>query len=149
MGSLDSKVVIVTGASSGMGRAIAVAMASEGARLGLVARRRDKLDEVASSVRAQGTDATTFTGDVADKEFVKGTILNMIERFGRIDVLVNNAGTNTFHRNLADISVADWQHVLDTNLTGVFLFTRYVLPPMRTAGQGQIINISSGAGVAP
>ncbi len=149
MGSLDSKVVIVTGASSGMGRAIAVAMASEGARLGLVARRRDKLDEVASSVRAQGTDAMTFTGDVADKEFVKGTILNMIERFGRIDVLVNNAGTNTFHRNLADISVADWQHVLDTNLTGVFLFTRYVLPPMRTAGQGQIINISSGAGVAP
>jgi NADP-dependent 3-hydroxy acid dehydrogenase YdfG len=149
MGSLDSKVVIVTGASSGMGRAIAVAMASEGARLALVARSREKLDEVASSVRARGTDAMAFPGDVADTEFAKAAIAGAVAHFGRVDVLVNNAGTNTFHRNLADISVADWRRVLDTNLTGAFLFTRYVLPPMRAAGRGQIVNISSGAGVVP
>ena len=73
----------------------------------------------------------------------------LVERFGRIDILVNNAGTNTYHRNLADTSVEDWHRVLNTNITGAFLFTRQVLPHMREAGRGQIINISSGAGFQP
>ena len=149
MGSLPGKVVLVTGASSGMGRAIADRMAAEGATLGLVARTRQRLDETASIARAKGADALTFPGDVSDNEFVKGVVAQVAQRFGRIDVLVNNAGTNTFHRNLADISLADWRQVLNTNLTGAFLFTRHVLPHMRRAGRGQIINISSGAGVAP
>jgi len=149
MGSLQGKVIIVTGASTGMGRAIAIGMAAEGARLGLVARSKDKLEETASKARAKGTEVLTFAGDVSDNEVAERVLAMMVARFGRVDVLVNNAGTNTFHRNLADISVADWQQVLDTNLTGAFLFTRHVLPTMRKAGRGQIINISSGAGVAP
>jgi len=149
MGSLQGKVIIVTGASTGMGRAISIGMATEGATLGLVARSKDKLDEAASRVRATGAEAVTFPGNVADNELAKRVVGTMIDRFGRIDVLVNNAGTNTFHRNLADASVADWQTVIDTNLTGAFLFTRHVLPTMRKAGKGQIINISSGAGLAP
>jgi len=149
MGSLQGKVIIVTGASTGMGRAIATGTAAEGATLGLVARSRDKLEDAAGQARAQGAEVLVFPGDVADSAFAKRAIDTMTARFGRIDVLVNNAGTNTFHRNLADISVADWQTVINTNLTGAFLFTRHVLPSMRRAGRGQIISISSGAGIAP
>jgi NADP-dependent 3-hydroxy acid dehydrogenase YdfG len=149
MGSLQGKVVVVTGASSGMGRAIAVGMAAETAVLGLVARTRENLDETAALARAKGGDVLTFAGNVADNGFAKRVVATMLERFGRIDILVNNAGTNTFHRNFADASVADWHQVIETNLTGAFFFTRHVLPPMRKAGHGQIINISSGAGLAP
>ena len=149
MGSLQGKVAIVTGASSGMGRAIAVGMAAEGACLALVARTRETLDETASLARAAGGDVLTFPGNVADNQLARRVVGSMLERFGRIDILVNNAGTNTFHRNFADASVADWHRVIETNLTGAFFFTRHVLPSMRKAGRGQIINISSGAGLAP
>lgn len=149
MGSLQGKVIIVTGASTGMGQAIALGMATAGATLGLVARNKEKLEETAARARAKGVEVLALPGDVSDNECAKRVVATMVERFGRVDVLVNNAGTNTFHRNLADISATDWQHVLNTNLTGAFLFTRHVLPPMRKAGRGQIINISSGAGVAP
>jgi NAD(P)-dependent dehydrogenase (short-subunit alcohol dehydrogenase family) len=149
MQRLRGKVAIVTGASTGMGRAIAVALATEGATLGLVARSAARLEETAALARAHGTEVLGFPGDVADNEFVKRVIGAMVERFGRLDLLVNNAGTNTFHRNLADISLPDWQQVMSTNLTGAFLFVRHVLPHMRKVGRGQIINISSGAGLAP
>lgn len=149
MGSLQGKVIIVTGASTGMGRAIAVGMAAAGATLGLIARNKERLEETARQARAKGAEVLAFPGDVSDNECARRVVATMVERFGRVDVLVNNAGTNTFHRNLADIPVTDWQHVLNTNLTGAFLFTRHVLPSMRKAGRGQIINISSGAGVAP
>ncbi|HTU02063.1 MAG TPA: SDR family NAD(P)-dependent oxidoreductase [Candidatus Sulfotelmatobacter sp.] len=147
MQSLKGKVAVVTGASMGMGRAIAVALGEEGCRLGLVARSADRLEETARLVRAKGGEAESFAGDVADPVFVRRTVERLAERSGRIDLLVNNAGTNTFHRNLADSSVADWKRVMETNLTGAFLFTRYVLPHMRKAGSGQIIIISSGAGL--
>lgn len=149
MGCLQGKVAMVTGASTGMGRAIALGMAAEGATLGLVARNADRLEAAASLAKTRGGEVLTFPGDVADNELAKRVVRTMIVRFGRIDILVNNAGTNTYHRNLADMSVADWNQVFGTNLTGAFLFTRHVLPYMRKAGRGQIINISSGAGVAP
>jgi len=149
MGYLHGKVIIVTGASTGMGRAIAVGMAAEGARLGLVARNGAKLEETAAQARAKGAQVLAFPGDVSDNECAKRVVATVVERFGRVDVLVNNAGTNTFHRNFSDTSVSDWHRVVETNLTGAFLFTRHVLPPMRKAGKGQIINISSGAGLAP
>jgi NADP-dependent 3-hydroxy acid dehydrogenase YdfG len=149
MRKLQGKIAIVTGASTGMGRAIAIAMAAEGANLGLVARSPDRLEESAIQARATGAEVLTFPGDVADNSFAKQVIRTLVERFGRIDILVNNAGTNTFHRNLADTSVADWGRVLDTNLTGPFVFTRHVLPHMRQAGRGQIISISSAAGLQP
>ena len=149
MGCLQGKVAVVTGASTGMGRAIAIAMAAQGAKLGIVARHGGRLEETASLARSGGGDVLTFQGDVADNELAKQVVRTMIERFGRIDILVNNAGINTFHRNLADMSVADWNRVFSTNITGVFLFTRHVLPHMRKARKGQIINVSSAAGLAP
>ncbi len=149
MKRLHGIVAIVTGASTGMGRAIVVALAGEGATLGLVARTPARLEETAALARTHGTEVLAFPGDVADNECVKRVIATMVERFGRVDLLVNTAGTNTFHRNLADMSLPDWQQVISTNLTGVFLFVRHVIPHMRKAGRGQIINISSGAGLAP
>ena len=149
MGCLRGKVAIVTGASTGMGRAIAIAMTAQGARLGLIARHFGRLEETASLAKTEEGQVLTFAGDVADNELAKQVVGRTIERFGRIDILVNNAGTNTFHRNLADMSVADWNSVFSTNITGVFLFTRHVLPHMRKASKGQIINVSSAAGLAP
>ncbi|OGC02902.1 MAG: hypothetical protein A3G35_19440 [candidate division NC10 bacterium RIFCSPLOWO2_12_FULL_66_18] len=148
MPNLQGKVAVVTGASTGMGRAITVAMAAEGATLGLVARNADRLEEAAAQARTGGA-VLAFPGDVADNDLVKRVVREMVEQFGRIDILVNNAGTNSFHRNLADLSVEDWNRVMSTNLTGAFLFTRHVLPHMRKAGKGLIINISSGAGLQP
>ncbi len=149
MGGLQGKVAIVTGASTGMGRAIAAALAGQGAILGLVARSADRLAESAGLIRAGGGQVVDFSGDVADDEVAKRTVQAMLDRYGRIDILVNNAGTNTFHRNLADTSPQDWRRVLETNLTGAYLFTRRVLPPMRQAGRGLIVLISSGAGLQP
>jgi NADP-dependent 3-hydroxy acid dehydrogenase YdfG len=149
MGCLQGQVAIVTGASTGMGQAIAIAMATEGASLGLVARGAARLEEAASAARIKGGQVLTFCGDVADNKLARRVVGTMIERFGRIDILVNNAGTNTYHRNLADTAVTDWNQVFSTNITGAFLFTRQVLSHMRKARKGQIINISSGAGLAP
>jgi NAD(P)-dependent dehydrogenase (short-subunit alcohol dehydrogenase family) len=149
MGSLQGKAVIVTGASTGMGRAIAVGLAAEGAHLSLVARTAGTLDETAARARALGADVLTCAGDVADPELAKRVVDETVKRFGGVQVLVNNAGVNTFHRNLADTPVPDWCRVINTNLTGAFLFTRYALPHMRAARCGHIINISSGAGLTP
>ena len=149
MRHLEGKAAIVTGASTGIGRAIAEGLAEEGAALGLVARGQDALEETAARARALGARVLSFAGDVADAAFARRVVEEMVERLGRIDILVNNAGTNTFHRNIADITADDWRRVFETNVTGAFLFTRYSLRPMRKAGRGQVITITSGAGLAP
>ncbi len=149
MGLLEGKVALVTGASTGIGRAIAVGLAGEGAAVGLVARGRDALEETAVRARALGARVFSFAGDVADGGFARRVVEEMVEQLGRIDILVNNAGTNTFHRNIADISADDWRRVFETNVTGAFLFTRCALRPMRKAGRGQVITITSSAGLAP
>ena len=149
MGLLEGKVALVTGASTGIGRSVAAALAGEGAAVGLVARGREALEETAAQARALGVRVFAFAGDVADGVFARRVVDEVVERLGRIDILVNNAGTNTFHRNLADISEDDWRRVFETNVTGAFLFTRYALRPMRKASRGQVITITSGAGLAP
>jgi NAD(P)-dependent dehydrogenase (short-subunit alcohol dehydrogenase family) len=147
MGKLTGQVAIVTGASTGMGRAIAVALASQGAALGLVARHAGRLEESAELARAKGVDVLTFAGDVGDSTTSATVVRKVYEHFGRLDILVNNAGTNVFHRNWPDTTVPDWNLVINTNLSGAFYFARQVLPVMRKAGSGTIINISSGAGL--
>ena len=149
MGSLQGKVIIVTGASTGMGRAISIGTASEGATLGLVARNRDKLDEAASRVRATGAEVLTFPGNVADNELAKRVVRTMIDRFGELTFLstmpARTLSTATSPTRQSPTGIGS----METNLTGAFLFTRQVLPAMRKAGKGQIINISSGAGLGP
>ena len=128
-----------------MGRATALALAREGASLILFGRRREPLDACAQEIEAEGARALVFPLDVADDRAVDAAVAAAVERFGRIDILVNNAGTNITRRALREVSVADWHRVLATNLTGVFICTRAVLPAMRQQRAGLIINVLSGA----
>lgn len=128
-----------------MGRATAIALAGEGASVVLWGRRRELLESCAEEVDAAGGNALVQSLDVADEQAVEEAVRAVVERFGRVDVLVNNAGTNTPRRLFRDSALEDWQRVVDTNLTGVFLCIRAVLPTMRRQRSGLIVNVASGA----
>jgi len=146
MGKLDGQVAVVTGASSGIGRATARLLAAEGATVVLVARRQKLLGEVAEEIASQGGRAICYPADVADPQAVKRLFSTVEERFGRLDILVNGAGVNPPHRRLADAGLEDWTQVIEVNLTGAYLCGQGALPLMRKQGWGTIINISSMAG---
>src|SRR5262245_24602630 len=139
-------VAIITGASSGIGRATALAFAERGLRLALMARSERGLSEVADEARGRGASgAGYFICDVRDEAAVDRAVASTLDRFGRIDVLINGAGLS-LNGEVDGYSLEDWRTVLDTNLTGTFLTCRAVAPVMKRQGGGQIINISSGAG---
>lgn len=149
MGSLDGKTIIVTGASSGFGEAIALACAEAGANVSLVARRKELLDSVAEAARAIGGQALVCPADVSDDEQIRAALEKTRAQFGPIDVLVNNAGLNHTERSIADTSAEQWRELLDVNLTSAFVFTKAVLPEMKERGDGLIINLASRAGMYP
>jgi 3-oxoacyl-[acyl-carrier protein] reductase len=139
-------VAVVTGASSGIGRATALAFAERGLRLALLARSENALSEVAGAARGRGaSDAVYFICDVRDEAAVDRAVASTLDRFGRIDVLINSAGLS-LNGEVDGYSLEDWRAVIDTNLTGTFLTCRAVAPAMKRQGGGQVINISSGAG---
>jgi NAD(P)-dependent dehydrogenase (short-subunit alcohol dehydrogenase family) len=139
---LDGRVAVVTGASKGLGKAIATALAGAGARLALVARTRRHLDELAAALRAGGAEAETFTADVTDEAQVAGLAEAVSARFGGVHILVNNAGMN-LRKKLTTFTLEEWRRVIDTNLTGVFLMCRALVPRMEGQGYGRIINLTS------
>jgi NAD(P)-dependent dehydrogenase (short-subunit alcohol dehydrogenase family) len=142
MGQLDGKVALVTGASRGIGRGIARGLAAEGAAVVLAARSADQLQEAAAEVEAAGGQALVVPADVSDEAQVQALFANAKERFGRLDLLVNNAGA--FDGGpLHELSLEAWQHVIAVNLTGPFLCTREALRIMKEQGGGRIINIGS------
>ena len=143
---LEGRVAVVTGAGTGIGRAAAVALAAAGARVALSGRRAGPLAEVAAEIRAAGGESLEVAGDVADPAAVDALFAAVAERWGRVDVLLNNAGINTRERNIHDISLADWQQVVAVNLSGSFYCARKALETMRRQGSGTIINLVSGAG---
>ncbi len=147
MGSLKGTVAIVTGATSGIGAATAVALAQAGAHLTLVGRRAQLLDEAAEKARTYGVQVLTQPLDVTDLAAVERCVAQTRERFGRLDLLAHVAGINTPKRNLRDISPEDWRRVLDVNLTGVFYFVRAVLPIFREAKRGSIVIVGSDSGL--
>ncbi|MCY3799617.1 MAG: SDR family oxidoreductase [Chloroflexi bacterium] len=149
MGSLDGKTIIVTGASSGFGEAIALACAEAGANVSLVARRKELLDSVAEAARAIGGQALVCPADVSDDEQICVALEKTRAQFGPIDVLVNNAGLNHTERSIADTSAEQWRELMDVNLTSAFVFTKAVLPEMKERGDGLIINLASRAGMYP
>lgn len=142
----QAQVVWITGAGTGIGRAVAGAFAAGGARVALMGRRRELLEGVAEEVRAAGGEAAPEPLDVAERAAVERTAERLLERWGRVDILVNNAGTNIARRRLGELDPADWDRVLAVNLTGAYNLVRAVLAPMRAQGGGLIVNVSSVAG---
>ncbi len=146
MTALENKVAIVTGAGRGAGRAIALRLAQEGASVVAVARTRTELDRLAAEIAAANGVCEAIAANVASPADARRIAAETLERFGRIDVLVNNAGVGGPVSSVEEIPVEEWQHTLDVNLTGPFLCSQAVLPAMKEQRSGHIIMISSGAG---
>ncbi len=144
---LQDKVAIVTGAGRGIGRAIAVAFAREGALVVLAARSEAELADAARQAAEVGPEPLAVPTDVTDPAQVEALAASALERFGRIDVLVNNAGISGPMGPLQDNDIAGWVNTINVNLTGTFLVCRAVIPAMLQQGYGRIINLS-GAGAA-
>ncbi len=144
--SLDGQVAIVTGASRGLGKAIAIDLASNGARVACVARDRSKLDETIGQIEASGGQASALACDVKDRPSVATLVDEIADQWGRLDILVNNAGV-TRDTLLPRMTDEQWDEVLTTNLSGAFLFARAVSQHMMRARYGRIINVSSVSGI--
>lgn len=142
MFSLTDKVAVVTGASQGIGRETALALAQAGAKVAVAARNEEKLEALVSEIAAAGGTAFTVKMDVADAEQVKAGFKQVMEKFGRLDILVNNAAV-TRDGLAMRMKKDDWDAVLQTNLTGAHLCIQQALPVMMKARAGRIINISS------
>lgn len=145
MSTFRDKVVWITGAGSGIGRAVACMFAAEGASLVLIGRRRDKLQSVHDEVCAGGGRGEVLALDVSRREQVELAAAGLFERYPRVDVLVNNAGLNVRGRKLSVLTGEDWDQVIQTNLTGAFNMIHAVLPAMRRQQDGLIVNVSSMA----
>jgi NAD(P)-dependent dehydrogenase (short-subunit alcohol dehydrogenase family) len=145
-GQLAGKVALVTGASSGIGRAIATLFAAEGAQVVVTARRRELLDSLVDDIAAAGGTAVSLTGDVTDEAFAKASVDEATSRFGGLDIAVNNAGSLGPMGATPDITRDDWDATLATNLTSAFLGAKHQLPAMLARGAGSMIFVSSFVG---
>jgi NAD(P)-dependent dehydrogenase (short-subunit alcohol dehydrogenase family) len=148
MGILDNKVAIISGASSGIGRAAAHLFAAEGASLILNARGAEGLESVADEIRARGGQAIAVPGDVGMAETHATLVEEAISRFGGLDIAFNNAGQVGAIKPLADIAIEDWQAVLTANLTAAFLASRAQIPAMLARGGGAMVFTSSFVGTS-
>ena len=140
-------VAVVTGASSGIGEAIAMHFSRHGASLVLAARRKDKLNTICNQLRASGASVIAVPTDVVNIDNVKALVEEAVEQFGRIDVLVNCAGV-MFYTMVKNVHLEEWNHMVDVNCKGVMNCTAAVLPGMLEQKSGHIVNISSDAGKA-
>ncbi|MBP8612582.1 MAG: 3-oxoacyl-[acyl-carrier-protein] reductase [Candidatus Atribacteria bacterium] len=144
---LSDKVAIVTGGSRGIGRAISIALAQAGANVNIIyASKEDAALETRGEIAQLGGNAEIYKCNVADEKMVEETLKKVIDKFGKIDILVNNAGINR-DTLLLRMSVDDWESVMETNLKGAFLMTKYSIKYMIKGGYGRIINIGSVVGL--
>jgi NAD(P)-dependent dehydrogenase (short-subunit alcohol dehydrogenase family) len=139
---LEGKVALVTGASKGLGKAMALALGEAGARLALVSRNREQLDLTAAVARQRGVEAEVFVADVAVEDSVRRLEKEVVGRFGRLHILINNAGVNV-RKNVDEFTLEEWRTVVDTNLTGPFLLCRSFVPHMKGQDYGRILNVTS------
>jgi NAD(P)-dependent dehydrogenase (short-subunit alcohol dehydrogenase family) len=146
---LDGKVVIITGASRGIGRQLALDFAAHGARVAGIARRAEAIDETARAVTAAGGTMLAVVGDVSRPADCQALCERTIAAFGRIDVLVNNVGMSGPIKFVRDLQPEEWRAVIDTNLTSAYLCIHYAVAPMMARKCGAIINISSLTGKRP
>ncbi|GGX07130.1 oxidoreductase [Pigmentiphaga litoralis] len=148
MNDLKGKTAIVTGASSGIGRAVAVALAAAGASVMVAARNEQGLSETASLITQAGGTASVCVTDVTDEAQVQQLFGSTVAAFGGVDLVVNNAGVTT-SQPIEDLTLAAWRQVLDVNLTGAFLCSREAFRVMKPRGGGRIINMGSVAALVP
>jgi NAD(P)-dependent dehydrogenase (short-subunit alcohol dehydrogenase family) len=140
--TLKGRNALITGASKGLGRAMAIALAQHGAHLVLVARSKDKLESVAKEAEEAGGTASVFAADITDETQVLQLEKDIAAQVGKVQILVNNAGMN-LRKNITDYTLDEWRSVQDTNLTSVFLMCRSFVPHMKGSGYGRIINMTS------
>jgi len=140
---LDGKVAIVTGGSRGIGKEIAVGFAEQGARLALASRKQEALDGVADEIRQMGSDCLAMACHMGKPDQIKSLFDKVVETYGTVDILVNNAATNPYFGPLVDASEEAWNKTLDVNLKGPFLMTQAAARIMMQKGGGSIINVSS------
>ena len=139
---LVGRRALITGASRGLGKAMALALAAQGARIALVARDAAQLDLTAADIRAVGGEADVFRADISREEEVVRLEKEVADGFGPVQILVNNAGIN-IRKSITDFTLAEWNSVLGTNLTSVFLMCRAFVPHMKGTGYGRILNLTS------
>ena len=144
--SLEDKVALITGGGRGIGKAVAIAYARAGAKLALCARTASELEQSVTELRALETEAQGWICDVSLEEPVKQFVAGAYEKFGRIDVLVNNAGVMTRPVPMTELDIRKWDYTMAVNLRGPFLVTQAVLPIMMKQKSGSIINVSSMIG---
>lgn len=144
-GTIRNKSILITGASSGIGRCTALALANAGSKLVLIARRAKPLQDLETTIRAQGGYAVAYPGDITAPGVVSGAIQCCLHHFGRIDILINNAGVG-FFGTIEQTAEEDLDRMLNVNLKGAFHGIRAALPAMLAQGHGHIINVASTAG---
>ncbi len=141
-GKLEGRTALITGASKGLGKAMATAIAAEGARVALVARDTAMLNDVAAEITEAGGDASVFTADVTSEEQVRQVEQDVVGKFGKVNILVNNAGVNV-RKAITDFTYVEWRRVMDTNVTAAFLMCRSFIPHMTGTRYGRILNMTS------
>lgn len=143
--NLVDKIALVTGAGRGIGRAIALALAREGAKVAVAARSQHEIEAVAQEVRLLGAEAIVIPADLREENQARQLVAKTVERFGTLHVLVNNAGLGHF-RTVAEMTTAEWDEMFAVNLRGIFLTTQAAIPHLRQAGESFVVNIASLAG---
>ncbi|MFB3881402.1 MAG: SDR family NAD(P)-dependent oxidoreductase [Armatimonadota bacterium] len=146
-GRVEGKVAMVTGGASGIGRATCLLLAEEGAKVAVADLQQDRGRAVAEEIAAQGGDAAFYALDVSDENQVRAGLDQVVARFGRLDVLVNNAGIAGVNKPTHELEEAEWDAVFAVDVKGVFFCTKHAIPHMRAAGGGSIINVSSVYGL--
>ena len=142
MSALKGKVTVITGASKGIGKALAFALSGFGSKLALLARSENELITIKTEIKNKGGKCEVFAGDVADEEFVENSIAAILAAFGTIDIVINNAGFGIF-KTSEETTAAEWDSVFATNVKGTFLLSKAVTPAMKKNKGGHIINIAS------
>jgi len=141
-GKLRNRTAIVTGASKGLGKTMALALAAEGARLALVSRDQQRLSAVAAEISAAGGEAAIFPADVTSEEEVRRIEREICAVYPKVNILINNAGVNV-RKPVVDLTLEEWRRVIDTNVTAAFLLCRSFIPAMTGQGYGRILNMTS------
>lgn len=144
--SLAGQTALVTGGSKGIGRAICLALAKEGANVIIAARNENEIEETVDKLKSMGSKAMAIQADVRSEEDVRRLISTTIDKCGRLDILINNAGV-AYKKRLEETTLQEYDKIMDTNLKGVFLCTKYAIPYIRESKNGKIINISSVGGL--